>query len=118
MALTKQKKANLIEQYAHNFSSEKAVVLVEQSGLLVEDVVSFKKELAKTSAKSSVVKKRLFLKTALRSGCSDADLGVLNGSLIALSLDLEDFLPLKVFLKMNKEFKKNPNKKASYSFLG
>ena len=118
MALTKQKKASLIEQYAHDFSSERAVVLIEQSGLLVEDVVSFKKELAKTSARSRVVKKRLFLKTALRSGCSDANLGVLNGSLIALSLDLEDFLPLKIFLKMNKEFKKNPSKKAAYSFLG
>lgn len=107
MALTRQQKSDLINQYAQKFSSDKAVVLVEQSGLPVDDVVSFKKELAQTGGTSRVVKKRLLLQTAVRNGYEDASVGTLKGSLVALSLDPEDFAPLKAIVKMNKLFKRN-----------
>jgi len=84
MALTKQQKADLIAQYTETLAQEGALVLLEQRGLPVDGVVSFKKELATTSGTSRVVKKRLLLQTA----------------------GLEDFSPLKVVLKMNKLFKK------------
>lgn len=117
MALTKQQKQDLIKQYAEMLESGKDVVLVEQKGLPVDAVVSFKKELAATSAQSRVVKKRLLLQTAEKNGKDAVDLGILNGSLVALSLENEDFAPLKAVVKMNKMFKK-AGQKYEYSFLG
>ncbi len=117
MALTKLKKQSLIQQYAEMLESGKDVVLVEQKGLPVGAVVSFKKELATTSAQSRVVKKRLLLQTAEKNGKDPVDLGILNGSLVALSLENEDFAPLKAVVKMNKLFKKS-GQKYEYSFLG
>lgn len=116
MALTKQQKAALIDQYAESLSSGKAIVLVEQSQLPVKGVVTFKKELAQTNATSKVVKKRLLVQTAVKNGFEEVDLGTLKGSLVALSIDSEDFAPLKVIVKMNKMFKKE-GKNSSYSFL-
>lgn len=116
MALTKQQKAGLIDQYAESLSSGKAIVLVEQSQLPVRDVVVFKKELAQTNATSRVVKKRLLVQTAVKNGFEEVDLGTLKGSLVALSVDSEDFAPLKTIVKMNKMFKKE-GKNSSYSFL-
>jgi large subunit ribosomal protein L10 len=117
MALTKLKKQSLIQQYAEMLESGKDVVLVEQKGLPVGAVVSFKKELATTSAQSRVVKKRLLLQTAEKNGKDAVDLGILNGSLVAIALENEDFAPLKAVVKMNKSFKKS-GKKYEYSFLG
>lgn len=117
MALTKQQKQDLIKQYAEMLESGKDVVLVEQKGLPVGAVVSFKKELAVTSAQSRVVKKRLLLQTAEKNGKESVDLWILNGSLVALSLENEDFSPLKAVVKMNKMFKK-AGQKYEYSFLG
>lgn len=106
MALTKQQKQALIQQYADMLASGKDVVLVEQKGLPVDAVVSFKKELATTAAQSKVVKKRLLLQTAEKNGKDAVDLGILSGSLVAMSLDPEDYAPLKTIVKMNKAFKK------------
>lgn len=117
MALTKLKKQSLIQQYAEMLESGKDVVLVEQKGLPVGAVVSFKKELATTSAQSRVVKKRLLLQTAEKNGKDAVDLGILNGSLVAIALENEDFAPLKAVVKMNKMFKKS-GQKYEYSFLG
>ncbi len=117
MALTKLKKQSLIQQYAEMLESGKDVVLVEQKGLPVGAVFSFKKELATTSAQSRVVKKRLLLQTAEKNGKDAVDLGILNGSLVAIALENEDFAPLKAVVKMNKLFKKS-GQKYEYSFLG
>lgn len=117
MALTKLKKQNLIAQYAEMLESGKDIVLVEQKGLPVGAVVSFKKELATTAAQSRVVKKRLLLQTAEKNGKDSVELGILNGSLVAIALENEDFAPLKAVVKMNKLFKKSWAK-YSYSFLG
>jgi len=118
MALTKQQKADLIRQYNDTFAQgDKAIVLIEQRGLPVDAVVSFKKELASTPATSKVVKKRLLLQTAEKWGFDSVDLGTLKGSLIAMITELEDFSPLKVIVKMNKLFKK-AGKEYWYSFLG
>lgn len=117
MALTRQQKQVLVNQYADMLSSGKDVVLVEQSWLPVDAVVEFKKELATTTATSKIVKKRLLLQTAEKNGKDAVDLGILNGSLLAMELDAEDFAPLKAIVKMNKAFKKQ-GKKYSYSFLG
>lgn len=117
MALTRQQKQELISQYADMLSSGKDVVLIEQKGLPVDAVVNFKKELATTTATSRIVKKRLLLQTAVNAGKESVDLGVLNGSLLAMELESEDFAPLKTIVKMNKAFKK-AGKEYSYSFLG
>jgi large subunit ribosomal protein L10 len=116
MALTKQQKADLIAQYTETLAQEGALVLLEQRGLPVDGVVSFKKELATTSGTSRVVKKRLLLQTAEKNGFDAVDLGVLQWSLVAVSTGLEDFSPLKVVLKMNKLFKKE-GQQYWYSFL-
>lgn len=116
MALTKQQKTELISQYTNTLTSGKAIVLVEQSGLPVEDVVAFKKQLAQTQTTSKVVKKRLLVQTAEKNGYDAVNLGTLKGSLIALAIDEENFAPLKVVVTMNKMFKKS-GKKSLYSFL-
>jgi large subunit ribosomal protein L10 len=117
MALTKLKKQELIQQYATMLESGKDVVLIEQKGLPVHAVVSFKKELATTTAKSRVVKKRLLLQTAEKGGKDVVDLGILKGSLVAIAIENEDFAPLKAVVKMNKFFKKT-GENYEYSFLG
>lgn len=117
MAFTRQQKQELISQYADLLSSGKDVVLIEQKWLPVDSVVAFKKELAATAAKSRIAKKRLLLQTAEKNGKDVVDLGTLNGSLLVMELDTEDFAPLKAIVKMNKLFKKQ-GKQCSYSFLG
>ena len=117
MALTRQQKQELINQYGEMLSSGKDVVLIEQKGLTVDAVVQFKKDLAATAAKSRIVKKRLLLQTAEKAGKEAVELGILHGSLLAMELESEDFAPLKTIVKMNKAFKK-AGKEYSYSFLG
>ncbi len=117
MALTKQKKQTLIESYAQMLTSGKDVVLLKQQALPVSAVVETKKELASSGVASQVVKKRLLLQTAEKNGKDAVDLGTLDGSLVALALESEDYVPLKAILKMNKAFKKSGAKYA-YSFLG
>lgn len=117
MALTKQQKAALIDRYAHTLATGKAIVLVEQQWLPVRSVVAFKKELAQTKGTAGIVKKRLMLQTAVKNGFDQVDLGILKGSLLAVTMDDEDFSPLKAVVKLNKAFKKE-GKKYSFSFLG
>lgn len=117
MALSKQQKATLIDRYADTLSSGKAIVLVEQQWLPVGKVVAFKKELAQTEGKASIVKKRLMLQTAVKNGFDEVDLGVLKWSLLAMTMDDEDFSPLKAVVKLNKAFKKD-GVNYSFSFLG
>lgn len=117
MALTKQQKATLIDRYADTLSSGKAVILVEQQWLPVKSVVAFKKELAQTQWKAGIVKKRLMLQTAVKHGFDEVDLGTLKGSLLAITMDDEDFSPLKAVVKLNKAFKKD-GASYSFSFLG
>lgn len=117
MALTKQQKATLIDQYAQTLATGKAIVLVEQQWLPVKSVVAFKKELAQTQGTAGIVKKRLMLQTAVKHGFDEVDLGVLKGSLLAVTMDDEDFSPLKAVVKLNKAFKKQWSNYA-FSFLG
>ncbi len=116
MALTRQKKQELIDQYSVMLSSDKDIVLLEQRWLPVDAVVAFKKELATTEANSRVVKKRLLLQTAEKAGKESIDLGTLGWSLVAMELEAENYAPLKTILKLNKAFKKS-GKEYKYSFL-
>lgn len=72
----------------------------------MKSVVAFKKELAQTKGSSGIVKKRLMLQTAVKHGFDHVDLGILKGSLLAVTMDDEDFSPLKAVVKLNKAFKK------------
>lgn len=117
MALTKKQKQVLIDEYTSIITSGKDIVLIEQQWLPVGKVVEFKKELAATAGVSRIVKKRLILQTAEKNGKEAVDVGTLNGSLLALVMDNEDFAPLKSIVKMNKSFKKL-GAKYGYSFLG
>lgn len=117
MSLTRQQKKSLMDQYGSVLSSDRDVVLVEQRALGVEDAVSFRKLLAQTNATASIVKKRLFLQSAEKANKEVVDLGILNGSLLVLELEAEDYAPLKTILTMNKQFKTS-DKKSVFEFLG
>lgn len=106
-----------MEQYEAILSSEKDIVLVEQRGLPVDMVVQFKKLLAGSDVRTRIVKKRLLLQTAEKLKKAETDIGLLNGSLLMMELNVEDYAPLKAILKLNKEFKKD-DKSYGFSFLG
>lgn len=119
MAITKDKKKELLKQYVEDLKNAGSTYIINQSGIPVDVSTKVRKEMKLTDAKFNVVRKRIFLKAVEEAGLEKIDLNALQWAAVAIFAKNEDFAPLKIINKYSKEFEKLGDKsKASFGFLG
>jgi large subunit ribosomal protein L10 len=117
MAISKDKKKTLIEQYVSDLQSAQNVVIVQQSGISVNTSSSVRKNVLETDGKFNVVRKRLFLRALTEAGYETVDIEKLEGPIGVLYANSDEYGPLKVVNKFAKEFVKDKSE-SSFKFLG
>ncbi len=117
MAITKQKKHDLVAEYAKEIAKAKNVVIVKQSGLSVNDGNELRKNLATANGKFSIVRKRLFLRSIEQAGLEVVKHDDLDGAIVALYAMEDEYAPMKEIQKFIKAGKKT-EKKYSIEYVG
>ncbi|MFA5747827.1 MAG: 50S ribosomal protein L10 [Candidatus Absconditabacterales bacterium] len=117
MAISKDKKKTLIQEYVDDLNGAKHIILVKQNGVKVNSSVKIRKEIKNVEGKMNIIRKRLFLLALKQAGLEEIDIKKMDGSVFALYAKGEEYGPLKVVNKYLKEFKKE-DKKSAFSFLG
>jgi len=115
MAITKDKKQQLLQEYTQALADTSGVVVIQQSWVTVEYITHIRKELHPTWAKLVVVRKRLFLRAVKEAGFQDVGLGDLEGSIAVLFNAEDEMAPLKVVNKYAKILAKDQS--GSLKFL-
>lgn len=116
MAITRQKKEELIKDYIKDLKDSDNLVIVQQSWIVVNDSNKIRRSVMDIWWKFNVLRKRLFLKAIKEAWYEEIKLENLNWSVIALYANWDQYGPLKVVNKFLKEYKKDA-KKSSFSFL-
>ena len=98
MALTKDQKAVLMNEYKDAIEGASNVVLLEQKGIPVNAINKVRKSMDETGGTMLVVKKRLFMQSSDKAGCEDSGLGTLDGHLTVLFAKDDEYAPLKLRL--------------------
>ncbi|OQB42687.1 MAG: 50S ribosomal protein L10 [candidate division CPR1 bacterium ADurb.Bin160] len=84
MAITKEKKINLIKEYVKDLQEAKNLVIIRQSGLAVSTDMEVRKNVRNESGKFNVIRKRLFLRALKEAGYPEIDLSQIPGSAVAV----------------------------------
>ena len=117
MAITKDKKKELLKGYVAELKNAWTTYVINQNAIPVNVATQIRKEIKTSEATINVVRKRIFLKAVEEAGFEVVDLSNLEGAVVAIFAKSQDFSPLKVISKYNKEFKvKSPA--SSFNFLG
>ncbi len=119
MAISKDKKNELMQQYIQDLSSSNSVVVLKQEKVSVNNANRLRKDIKSANGRYNVIRKRLFVKALKEAWCDDVELDKLEGSVVVLyDNDLsEQYNPLKAVNKNLKLFKKQ-DKWVSLTFLG
>ena len=117
MAITKEKKINLIKEYVKDLQEAKNLVIIRQSGLAVSTDMEVRKNVRNESGKFNVIRKRLFLRALKEAGYPEIDLSQIPGSAVAVYAKWEEYAPLKVINKYIKTFQKDKDSTSSFEFL-
>jgi len=117
MVITKDKKKVLLKQYVADLKSAGSTYMLNQNAIPVNVSTKIRKEICSAGVKMNVVRKRLFLKAVEEAGFDAVQLDDLSWSTLAIYAENEDFAPLKVIAKYNKEFKWAGNDLSSFWFL-
>lgn len=117
MAITKEKKINLIKEYVKDLQEAKNLVIIRQSGLAVSTDMEVRKDVRNESGKFNVIRKRLFLRALKEAGYPEIDLSQIPGSAVAVYAKWEEYAPLKVINKYIKTFQKDKDSTSSFEFL-
>ena len=117
MAITKEKKKQLMALYVEDLKSSNNIVIVQQHAMTVNAATKLKKDLAGTDGLYKVIRKRLFLRAIKEAGLDEVDIATLEGPVVALYAKGDEFAPLKVVNKYLKQFKSD-DKGVSLTFLG
>jgi large subunit ribosomal protein L10 len=118
MAISKDKKQQLVEQYVSDLKSAQNVVIVQQNGISVNTSSEVRKEILGVAGKFNVVRKRLFLRALAEAGYETVDIDQLEGPIGVLYATTDEYGPLKVVNKFAKEFVKDKDSESSFKFLG
>ena len=116
MAITKQQKKTLIEQYVQDLTGAKNTVIVRQNAINVPLSTDIRKDVLVQEGKLNVVRKRLFMRALKEAGMEEIELPQLDGSIFALYAHENEFGPLKAVNKYLKDFKRI-NKAQEVTFL-
>jgi ribosomal protein L10 len=84
MAITKEKKQSLINEYIQDLQEANNLVLIKQSGLSVSTDTNVRRSVRDENGKYNVVRKRLFLRALNEAGYSQVDLDQMPGSAVAI----------------------------------
>jgi large subunit ribosomal protein L10 len=117
MAISREKKKQLIEQYISDLKSAQNVVIVQQSGISVNTSSAVRKDVLGTEGKFNVVRKRLFMRALAEAGYETVALDQLEGPIGVLYATSDEYGPLKVINKFAKEFVYDKSNSA-FKFLG
>lgn len=118
MTISKEKKVELVKQYVQDLQSAKNVVILQQSGIPVVGATQMRKGVLEADGKFNVVRKKLFLLALKEAGYEDVAESDLEGSVVVLYANGDEYGPMKVVNKYAKEFAGNKELKASVKFLG
>lgn len=116
MAITKDKKKQLLKSYITDLENAKNAVIVKQSAIPVTLANKMRMDLSNAEGKMNIIKKRIFLRALKDAGLEEVSVDVLEGPVFALYAKNDEYAPLKVINKYLKEFKKE-NKKTELSFI-
>jgi len=116
MAITRQKKEELIKDYINDIQNCDNLVIVQQSWINVPDATKIRKSMFWIWWKFNVIRKRLFLRALKEAWYEEIKLEDLDWSVVALYATGDQYWPLKIINKFLKEYKKD-KKKSSFSFL-
>lgn len=117
MAITKEKKVTLIQEYVQDLKEAKNLVIIKQSGLPVSTDTKVRRDIRDESGKFNVIRKRLFLRALKEAGYPEVDLSHTPGSVVAVYAKWDEYAPLKVINKYLKSFKKEKDSHASFEFM-
>lgn len=117
MAISKEHKKKLFEQYVQDLSAAKNVVVLNQTGIVVEKSGEVRRDVKQSEWKLNVVKKRIFLKALKEAGYQDIDIKDLSGATLALYAHGDEYAPLKSLNKHLKELNKKPDAKSAFELL-
>ncbi len=118
MAISREKKSELLKQYQDSLAKANTVVVIKQDAVPVDRSTNMRWELFSTDGEFQVVKKRIFLKALKDAGYEDVALDDLQGSVSVLYVSSEDSEPLKIVNNYLKEFKKDKDSKSAFEYLG
>lgn len=118
MAISKEKKSELLKKYSQLLADANSVVVMKQDAVPVDRSTTMRWELFTTDGEFQVVKKRLFLRALKDAGYADVRLEDLQGSISVLYNKSEDAEPLKIVNNYLKEFKKKKDSKSAFEYLG
>lgn len=117
MAITKEKKKELLKQYVEDLKNFGSTYVINQNAIPVGISTKVRNEMKSTNAKFNVIRKRIFLRAVEEAGLEKVDLDKLQGAAVAIFAQNEDFSPLKIIAKYGKEFERN-KENGSFGFLG
>lgn len=117
MAISKEHKKKLFDQYVQDLSAAKNVVVLNQTGVVVEKSGDVRRDVKQVEWKLNVVKKRIFLKALKEAGYQDIDIKDLSGAVLALYAHGDEYAPLKSLNKHLKELKKKTDSKSAFELL-
>lgn len=107
MALSKQKKDEVVAELKSLLSDSKMTVVAEYKGTTVKAIQSLRKEAKANGTKISVVKNRLVIKALDQiEGLKSVETGALKGQLLYAFNSNDEVAPAKVIAEFGK---KNPN---------
>ena len=118
MTISKEKKVELVKQYVQDLTSAKNVVVLQQSGLPVTLSTEIRKEVIAASGKYNVVRKKLFLLALKEAGFDAVTESDLDGSVVVLYANDDEYAPMKVVNKYAKQVAGTKELSASIKFLG
>lgn len=118
MAISKDQKKQLMQQYIEDLSSANNVVVMKQDKVSVNNATRLRKDIASANGRYNVIRKRIFIKALKEAGCDEVELEKLEGSVVVLydAESSEQYNPLKAVNKSIKLFKKE-DKWTSLTFL-
>ena len=118
MAITKEKKQDLIKQYVQDLQEAKNLILIKESALPVSKSTDVRKEIRWQEWKFNVIRKKLFLRALKEAWYSEINLDQMPWAAVAVYANGDEFGPMKTINKYVKEFKKDKEWKAEFEFLG
>lgn len=120
MAISKDLKKKLIEQYVTEIKNASNAVVVQQNGVTVASATQVRKGIVDAQWKYLVVRKRLFMRAVKEAGLPELTMEDLPWSIVLVTAtdEANEFGPIKAVNKTLKELKKKADEGVSYSFLG
>ena len=116
MAISKDKKKELIEQYQEDLKNANSVIILQQSAIPVRASTDIRKGVVSWNDKMNVIRKRLFLKALESTDYEKVDLEKLSWPVFVLYTSSENSWAMKVVNKYLKQFKKE-KLKSELNFL-